>query len=306
MSTLTASDAKGSFEERLLDELLALQAEMISPVTASTSRRRRYRTLAISSVAAAVIALMVLQVLPGTLSKTPSASAAQFLKRAATTVLATATASDQSIVIPQPNQYVYSVNEDPNGTLVKTWISVSGANPGRTEWISGISGDVPATGENSLTPCTLAQAGSCLPEVGYFPSMPTDPSSLLAYLNTIGFVDSSGFADTSSPGYAANDLAKGVMYLLETAYLLPAQRAALFNLMAATPGFTVVPAMADAIGRMGVGVEWTFAGGSGALIFNSTTYDLLGVRTWPPGAPNLNAPYDGNALIGISVVNSTT
>jgi hypothetical protein len=290
----------------LLDELLAIQAEMTRSVTTSSPRRRRYRTVAISSVAAAVVAAVLLQVLPGTLNKTPSASAAQFLRRAATTVLSKATASDQSAIIPQPNQYVYSVNEDPNGTLVKTWISVNGANPGRTEWISGIAGEVPATGGNSLTPCTLAQAGSCLPEVGYFPTMPTNPSSLLAYLNTIGFVDSSGFADTSSPGDAANDLAKGVMYLLETAYLLPAQRAALFNLMAATPGFTIVPAMADAIGRMGVGVEWTFAGGSGALIFNSTTYDLLGVRTWPQGAASLNAPYDGNALISISVVNSTT
>ena len=254
-----------------------------------------------------MIAVVVLQVLPGTLSKTPSASAAQFLKRAATTVLATATASDQSIVIPQPNQYVYSVTEDPNGTLVKTWISVSGANPGHTEWTSGIAGEVPATGGNSLTPCTLARAGSCLPEVGYFPNMPTDPRSLLAYLNTIGFVDSAGFADTSSPGYAANDLAKGVMYLLETAYLSPAQRAALFNLMAVTPRFhrRARDGRRDRTNGGG-GRKWTFAGGSGALIFNSTTYDLLGVRTWPPGAPNLNGPYDGNALIGISVVNSTT
>jgi hypothetical protein len=209
------------------------------------------------------------------------------------------------VIVPQPNQYVYSVTEDPSGTLTKTWLSVSGANPGRTEWISGIAGEVPATGGNSLNPCTLAQAGSCLPEVGYFPNMPTDPSALLAYLNTNGIVDTTAYVGTGATSNAANDLAKGVMYLLETAYLLPAQRAAIFNLMAATPGFTVVPTMADAIGRTGVGVEWSFAGGSGALIFNSTTYDLLGVRTWPPGAPDLNGPYDGNALISVAVVNST-
>jgi hypothetical protein len=128
---------------------------------------------------------------------------------------------------------------------------------------------------------------------------------LLAYLNTNGIVDTTAYVGTGATSNAANDLAKGVMYLLETAYLLPAQRAAIFNLMAATPGFTVVPTMADAIGRTGVGVEWSFAGGSGALIFNSTTYDLLGVRTWPPGAPDLNGPYDGNALISVAVVNST-
>ncbi len=300
MNTLTAPNAKGSFEDRLLDELLAVQAEMVVSVTSKASRRRRYRAVALSGIAAAVVAAVVLQLLPGTLNTTPSASAAQILSKAATTVLATATASNQSVIIPQPNQYVYSVTEDPSGTLTKTWLSVNGANPGRTEWISGIAREVPATGGNSLTPCTLAQAGSCLPEVGYFPNMPTDPSTLLAYLNTNGIVDTA-----SASGYAANDLAKGLMYLLETAYLLPAQRAAIFNLMAATPGFNVVPTMADAIGRTGVGVEWTFPGGSGALIFNSTTYDLLGVRTWP-GAPNLNGPYDGNALISISVVDSTT
>jgi hypothetical protein len=61
--------------------------------------------------------------------------------------------------------------------------------------------------------------------------------------------------------------------------------------------------MNDALGRTGVGVEWTFEGGSGALIFDPTTYALLGTRTWP-GAPDVNAPYDGNALIGVSVVNS--
>lgn len=306
MSTLSKLNAKESFEDRLLSELLAAQAKMADPVSIRTSQRRRVRNIALSSVAAAVVAAVVLQVLPGTLSTPPTASAAQFLKRAAATVLATASADAQTSVIPQPDQYVYSVTEDPDGTLTKTWLSVSGANPGRTEWISGVAGAVPATGGNSLAPCTLAQAGSCVPEVGYFPGMPTDPSSLLAYLNLIGLVDSAGSADANSPGYAANDLAKGVMYLLETAYLTPAQRAALFDLMAGTPGFSVVSAMVDAIGRNGTGIEWTFAGGAGALIFNTSTYQLLGVRTWPTSTADMNSAYDGNALIGISVVDSTS
>lgn len=304
MSNLSALDSKDTFEDRLLDELLAVQAEMVGSVSSKAPRRRRYRAVVLSGVAAAVAATVVLQLLPGTLNRAPAASAAQVLKKAATTVLATSTASSQSVIVPQPNQYVYSVTEDPSGTLTKTWLSVSGANPGRTEWISGISGEVPATGGNSLDPCTLTQAASCMPEVGYFPNMPTDPRALLTYLNNNGIVDTTAYVGTDATRNTANDLAKGLMYLLETAYLLPSQRAAIFNLMAATPGFTVVPTMVDAIGRAGVGVEWNRAGGSGALIFNSTTYDLLGVRTWP-GAPNLSSPYDGNALISISVVNST-
>ena len=61
--------------------------------------------------------------------------------------------------------------------------------------------------------------------------------------------------------------------------------------------------MTDVIGRVGIGVEWTFTGDSGALIFNPTTYALLGERTWP-GPPVLSAPYDGDALLGVSIVNA--
>jgi len=39
------------------------------------------------------------------------------------------------------------------------------------------------------------------------------------------------------------------------------------------------------------------------MIFNPTTYALLGVRTWP-GPPVLSAPCDGVALLGVSIVNS--
>ena len=63
--------------------------------------------------------------------------------------------------------------------------------------------------------------------------------------------------------------------------------------------------MADAIGRVGVGVEWNYESSPGALIFNPTTYALLGVRTWPSGtSANPSAPYDGNALLGIGITDS--
>jgi len=45
-----------------------------------------------------------------------------------------------------------------------------------------------------------------------------------------------------------------------TTYLPPGQRAALFDLMARMPGFTVAAGARDAIGRVGVGVEWSFMG----------------------------------------------
>jgi hypothetical protein len=305
MSTPTAKDTEGIFEDRLLNELLGVQSKLTSPLAATALRRRRFRAVVVASVAAAVVVVATLQIIPGPLNKSPSASAAPILKKAARTVLATAAASGRDITTPQPSQYVYSVTEDPSGTVTKTWLSADGANSGRTEWVSGVAGEVPATGSSTLAACTLAQAKTCLPEVGYYPDMPTDPSALLAYLNSVGIVNTTGYSGIGTSDNSANDLAKGLMYLLETAYLSPPQRAAIFNLMAVTPGFTIVSTMTDAIGRTGVGVEWTFAGGSGALIFDSTTFNLLGVRTWP-GAPNLSSPYDGNSLLSISTVNATS
>ena len=73
----------------------------------------------------------------------------------------------------------------------------------------------------------------------------------------------------------ANDLGKAVDYLMQTTYLLPAQQAAIYELMAKTPGFTIVRGARDSLGRTGVAVEWTFGGGHTEIILNSRTYALL-------------------------------
>ena len=81
-----------------------------------------------------------------------------------------------------------------------------------------------------------------------------------------------------------NGLGKAVDDLLTDAYLSPGQRAALYELLARTPGFTVVPHAADVSGRCGVGVSWPFLGGSKTMIlFDSATYAELGLTTWGSG-----------------------
>jgi hypothetical protein len=267
-------------------------------------RRRVPRSARLAGAAgilvAAFVAVVVFQASPiPHLTPTPlsSASAAPFLRRAAHAVLTAPTFNEQSGVIPQANQYVYSETEDPSGTLYQLWESTNGNLPALHRYVSS-TGELIAPGMVSNAACTVAQSESepeqsaCIPEAGYLPDLPTDPTTLQAYLNQI-----------DPPGQIDNDLSMGITNLMQTCYLLPAQRSALFTLMAQTPGFTIVPNMADAIGRVGVGVEWNFEGDSGALIFNPTTYALLGLRTWP-GPPILSAPYDGDALLGISIVNS--
>jgi hypothetical protein len=274
----------------------------------STPRQRRTRIRVVAAVGiVAVAGLVAIGVLPDTSTHPPAASAAPFLRSAAKAVLTTATFGTGPAVIPQPGQYIYSEKEDPSGTLVQTWLSFDGTTPGQTTYTSQVPG-YPPTGTSPLPACSLAQAQAtgCFPEVGYFPNMPTDPSALVAYFNSLGFTDitSTTNPDPSNPvEWDANDLAKGLMYWLGSAYLTPSQHAAIFNLMAETPGFTIVPNMADAIGRVGVGVEWNYQGSAGALIFDPTTYALLGVRTWP-GAAIMSAPYEGDALLGISIVNA--
>jgi|ERR1039458_4597651 hypothetical protein len=302
---LEAANPVGPPSESQIDAAwLSIRATLTVPGRRRVPRRAR-RVVAAGILAAALVGVVVFQALPSPDTAPTAASAAPFLRQAARAVLTAPTFDQQSSVVPQANQYVYSETEDPSGTLVQIWLSTDGSLPGLQRWTSGIKGEVPASGAIPYPACTVAQAQStgCSPQAGYFPDMPTNPSALLSYLNQIGFVDTSGTSAASTPGWINNDLAKGVMYLMETSYLLPAQQSALFSLMAQTPGFAIVPNMADAIGRVGVGVEWNFQGDSGALIFNPTTYALLGGRTWP-GPPVLSAPYDGDALLGVSVVNS--
>src|ERR1700704_4127659 len=51
-----------------------------------------------------------------------------------------------------------------------------------------------------------------------------------------------------------------VGFMLESDYILPAQRAALYRFLAATPGLTVEAHVRDVSGRPGIGVVWHFYG----------------------------------------------
>jgi hypothetical protein len=263
-------------------------------------RRLALAGVAVAAVAAAVAAILV--VVPsqggqpptspasGPASNAVSLTAARFLNAAARAVLR------QPAQPPSPHQWVYSETEGANGAKTQTWLPADGSQDGISRGPQG--GPIPA--------CTVAQAETkrCLPDAGYFPDLPTNPKLLFAYLDKVQIAE-----DTAPPNlgkvWLANQLAKGVSFLLQQTYLRPAQRAALFELMAQTPGFTVVHGVADAIGRVGVAVEWNY-GGKGAVIFDPRTYAYLGVRTWP--SPGFHGPganqYDGNALITLAIVNS--
>jgi hypothetical protein len=89
-----------------------------------------------------------------------------------------------------------------------------------------------------------------------------------------------------------NALAKTIGELFNSDhYLLPAQRAALYQYLAGVPGLTVQRNLTGTDGSKGVGISWSLAGGgySGMLVFDPSNYTLLAWVTpgqaWSASAP---------------------
>ena len=94
-----------------------------------------------------------------------------------------------------------------------------------------------------------------------------------------------------------NDLSKTVGFMLESDYILPAQRAALYRFLAATPGLTVEPHVHDVSGRPGIGVVWHFYGSKAMNIFDPRTFAYLGMTTWGE-----QGQLGGGALVRTAIV----
>jgi hypothetical protein len=219
-------------------------------------------------------------------------TAARFLDAAARAALT------QPVSPPQPGQFVYAETEGPGGSSkYQIWQSADGSQVGLV---------INAAGTIPLTPCTVTQAEArhCATTAGYLPGLPVHPSAVLAYLTKIGLADAAdqpGGSNLHKPiaHWVANDIGKILAVMLSDTYLEPAQRAALYEFMARTPGFTVAAHVTDAIGRSGVGIRWTYQGISNVIIFSRQDYAYLGVRTVSPGQPAYSA-----ALVKFGIVAS--
>ncbi len=231
-------------------------------------------------------------------------TAAEFLDAAARAALR------QPATPPRRGQWVLSVTEEQPGRKTLTWLPVTGNHD---EVIRGF--DHGSGGVGSA--CTVAQGergfwykpvtqhtpdgnitmyevnpheyvgqphGYCIPDAGYFPDMPARARSLWAYLTRTHIVLlPSGQAAGLTQADRTNEVGRAVIDLVSDTYLLPAQRAGLFRLMASTAGFRVVPGVRDAIGRAGVAIEWHYMGFTSAIIFSPRTYAFLGDNAWSGG-----------------------
>jgi hypothetical protein len=307
--------ARQRLGEAIGQEIDATPADSgVGQPTADASPARRHRRsirLALAGIAVAA-GLVAIFVLPGSSPTRPPQGGPPMVHLAAVHFLDKAAVAAMQLPSspPLPDQFVYSETEGPDGTLTETWLSADGSSSGLTRWTAGAGSPYAGTtGGNDLgRPCSIAlgETTGCTPSVGYHPDLPTDPNAVLAYFNNVGLVDTANNPSYDAlPGWEENVIGKTVSELMASSYLLPAQQAALLKLMAQTPGFQVVSPMDDAIGRAGIGIEWTFEGGISAIIFDPTTFAYLGRRTWPAGQPaDPSAPYDGDALVKLAVVAS--
>jgi hypothetical protein len=191
-------------------------------------------------------------------------AAAQWLSSAATAT------RQQAFVVPRPDQYVYAETAGPpRGTgKSRMWHSVDGSRTGLEEPAGLLPGPLP--------PCTVAQAqaaqvkGGCALKAGYLPQMPASPQAMLDYLTRVGV------AVKVAPPLTAIVLGKDLSGVFPDVYLTPAQRAGMFQLMAQTPGFTLVRHAVDALGRRGVGIAWQDTSLTMMIIFNPQTYSYMG------------------------------
>ena len=247
---------------------------------------------------AACVALAVTALLPGSDSRSHTSQARVHLDRTAASVLHRAALAALRLPAraPQPDQFVYV--EWANGVstrqLYQAWLSVDGTR----------NGLIRSGGRSSVDPgChhghQAEQHGySCVPAPAFLPGMPATPRGVLRYLEkTYGLRLGTGKKSLDRLGTTVDGL-------LSFTYLLPRQRAALYELLAQTPGFTLVPHAADVIGRQGIGVSWALPrGGDIVIIFDRRTYAELGLIAKGSGKDR-NYEF-GRALLKIAIVSKT-
>jgi len=292
--------------ERGLRPVSMVDIENRSPAPVTAARRAvarlglgRGRLILLGAAGiAASVALAVTALLPGSGSGSRTNQARVHLDRTAASVLHRAALAALRLParIPQPDQFVYV--EWANGVrtrqLYQAWLSVDGTR----------NGLIRSGGRSSVDPgCHHGhQAGqhgySCVPAPAFLPGMPATPRGVLRYLEkSYGLRLGTGKKSLDRLGTTVDGL-------LSFTYLLPRQRAALYELLAQTPGFTVVPHAADVIGRQGIGVSWALPRrGDIIIIFDRRTYAELGLIAKASGKDH-NYEF-GRALLKIAIVSKT-
>ena len=227
----------------------------------------------------------------------PPTSASAVLRNAALAALRTPAGA------PRPDQFVYTkvYSEQPGQpvSVVQTWLSVSGTRygwqqggtvPSGAPWPACVNGWLkqPAAGGPKPIP------SRCVPAdvAGYLPALPTRSAALRVYLDQ-------HFGVSHDPG----GLASVTEEMLTTLYLTPVQRAAIYHVLAQTPGLALLPHVTNVAGRSGVGIRTgVYKGAVHVIIFGRKTYAPLG-ENWTGVLPSSKGQAGGEVLQRLALVN---
>lgn len=277
-------------------ESIALYRTIVQPGSVAGTARGPHRRIMIGAVTGAAAASAIgltLGLLPSgaqTASPRPAGSSSTAINTHLTAkqVLdkAAATALTEPTVVPRPDQFVYTKLQAGPGHVTQSWFSVDGSRnglkkgyfeggTGTTYFVGCVNGEhqIRLPGYNGKRyqgppkpkhPVPLdgpVVTESCVPDPSFFPDMPSTASAMGAYLER-------------AHGARPDDVADIAQYL-EYDFLLPAQRAALYEFLATLPGITVQHNVKDAIGRPGIGVSWSRMGYPETIIFDPGTYAPL-------------------------------
>lgn len=207
-------------------------------------------------------------------SKKPPAATAR-LTAAWVLDRAAAAALTQRTVVPRPDQFVFWKTVDSASGTALTWQSVDGARNGfvlsagvktmlwgcKDGWQT-VRPD-PGSGRAWITQ-------RCVAQPAFLPGMPASASAMPDFL-------ARQFGPVARDPQVAMKITE---YLLGSVYLLPGQRAALYQFFVTIPGLTVVPHVRDYAGRPGVGVSMTRDGFKAMWIFDDKTFAYLGYAEW--------------------------
>lgn len=273
--------------------------------------RRIFLPLVAGAAAAGLVAGVIIAAQPGARpAPSPGVENAQLTARQ---VLdnAAAAALNQPDITPRPDQFFYVklkiTGSGSSDGISQYWLSIDGKRNGLQEVGSSGSSvqegcvdgqqkvDTAAKGPGYQGPSSV----TCTAIPAYLPDMPTSPGTLLSYLERTQGV---GVGKPGLPANALiNSLGKEIDGLFTNDWLSAAQQAALYRLVAQTPGTTLVRHVTDVDGRPGVGVQWIYQGLATVLVFDARTYAFLGM-TGQDG----DGTDSGMALLKTGVVNQVS
>lgn len=238
-----------------------------SPVAPTGGRRRRGLLLsgaAVVGLAAAITGVVAFGGLESVGVAPAEASAAEILHEAA------AAARTQPDTPPRPDQFVYTRTQFGDGSIREAWLSADGTHDGIIRQ-NGVSIPIPGCrdGQAAVIKGEEPIPGlfePCTPMPAHDPGLPTEAAAMSQYL-------------TALPGGEdkTNSLGKNILSLVAENYVSSASLAALFEAVAGFDGLEVVQDAKDGAGRPGVGVTWSYGGGTTTLVFDRNTHLFLGL-----------------------------